>query len=71
MGSYHDELVHGASLIMMAHEYNDFFAQRKAAEEPMLKTAKAMGMEHPTQTDSRISANNMLRIHFYDILIIQ
>lgn len=44
MGSYHEDLVHGTGLIMIAHEYYDFFAQRQAAEEPMIKMAKAMGV---------------------------
>ena len=48
MGSFHPDLVHGAGLIMTAHAYYDFFAERKAAEEPMIKMAKAMGVENPT-----------------------
>lgn len=47
MGSAHDSLVHGAGLIMIAHSYYSFFAERKAAEEPMKKMARAMGVEHP------------------------
>ncbi len=47
MGSFHEELVHGAGLIMTAHAYYDFFAEKKAAEEPMLKMARAMGVENP------------------------
>lgn len=47
MGSYHDELAHGAGLIMISHEYFDFFAERKAAEEPMIKMARAMGVKDP------------------------
>lgn len=42
MGSFHDNLVHGAGLIEIAHAYYDFFAERKAAEEPMKKMAKAI-----------------------------
>ncbi|MCH1939714.1 iron-containing alcohol dehydrogenase [Holdemania massiliensis] len=45
MGSFHPDLIHGAGLIMTAHAYYDFFAERKAAEEPMIKMAKAMGVE--------------------------
>ncbi|MDD3403709.1 MAG: iron-containing alcohol dehydrogenase [Hespellia sp.] len=56
MGSSHDELVHGAGLIMIAHEYYDFFAERKAAEEPMIKMAKAMGVENPTSGKDFIKA---------------
>lgn len=45
MGSYHEDLAHGAGLIMIAHAYYDFFAERRAAEEQMIKMAKAMGVE--------------------------
>ena len=31
---------------MTAHAYYDFFAEKKAAEEPMIKMAKAMGIEN-------------------------
>lgn len=43
MGSKHPELVHGAGLTMISHEYFSFFAERKACEEQMVKMAKAMG----------------------------
>lgn len=56
MGSYHENLVHGAGLIMICHEYFDFFAERKAAEEPMIKIAKAMGVENPTSGKDFIKA---------------
>lgn len=56
MGSSHDELVHGAGLIMIAHEYYDFFAERKSAEEPMIKMAKAMGVTNPTSGKDFIKA---------------
>lgn len=61
MGSYHENLVHGAGLIMIAHAYYDFFAERQAAEEPMMKMAKAMGVEHPTSGKDFIRAlDNLL-----------
>lgn len=44
MGSTHEDLIHGAGLIMLSHAYFDFFAERKAAEEPMVRMAKAMGI---------------------------
>ena len=47
MGGYHDDLVHGAGLIMISHAYFNFFAEKKAAEEPMIKMAKAMGVKDP------------------------
>lgn len=48
MGGYHTDLAHGAGLIMISHAYFDFFAERKAAEEPMMKMARAMGIETPS-----------------------
>lgn len=56
MGSFHDDLVHGAGLIEIAHAYYGFFADRKAAEEPMIKMAKAMGVENPTSGQDFINA---------------
>ena len=56
MGSFHENLAHGAGLIMISHAYFDFFAERKAAEEPMIKMAKAMGVENPTSGKDFIKA---------------
>lgn len=60
MGSYHPNLVHGAGLIMTAHAYYDFFAERKAAEEPMKKMARAMGVENPQSGKDFIAALDKL-----------
>lgn len=56
MGSFHEELIHGAGLIMISHAYYDFFAERKAAEEQMIKRAKAMCVENPTSGKDFIKA---------------
>ena len=56
MGSYHENLVHGAGLIMTAHAYYDFFAEKKACEEQMMKMAKAMGVEQPASGKDFIKA---------------
>lgn len=56
MGSYHSNLAHGAGLIMLSHEYFDFFAERKAAEEPMKKMARTMGVENPQSGKDFIKA---------------
>ncbi|MCD8155042.1 MAG: iron-containing alcohol dehydrogenase [Clostridiales bacterium] len=56
MGSYHSDLVHGAGLIMIAHAYYDFFAEKKAAEESMIKMAKAMDVKNPTSGKDFIKA---------------
>ncbi len=60
MGSYHPELPHGAGLIMISHEYFDFFAERKAAEEQMIKMAKVMGVENPKSGKDFIKALDKL-----------
>ena len=60
MGSYHNDLAHGAGLIMISHEYFDFFAKRKAAEEPMKKMARAMGVENPQSGKDFIAALDAL-----------
>ncbi len=60
MGSFHKDLVHGAGLIMISHAYFDFFAERKAAEEPMLKMAKAMGVKNPASSKDFIKALDIL-----------
>ena len=60
MGSYHDSLAHGAGLIMLSHAYFDFFAERKAAEEPMMKMARAMGVENPKSGKDFIEALDRL-----------
>ena len=56
MGSFHDDLIHGAGLIEIAHAYYGFFADRKSAEEPMKKMARAMGIENPTSGQDFIKA---------------
>ena len=56
MGSFHPNLVHGAGLIMTAHAYYDFFAEKKAAEENMIKMAKAMGVENAASGKDFIKA---------------
>ena len=60
MGSYHDNLVHGAGLIMISHAYFNFFAERQAAEEPMIKIAKAMGVENASSGKDFIKALDAL-----------
>ncbi len=60
MGSFHDDLIHGAGLIEIAHAYYDFFAERQAAEEPMKKMAKAMGVEQPQSGKDFIAALDKL-----------
>ena len=56
MESFHDDLIHGAGLIMISHAYFDFFAERKAAEQPMIDMAKAMGVKDASSGKDFIKA---------------
>ena len=56
MGSFHPNLIHGAGLIMIAHAYYNFFAEKKAAEIPMIKMAKAMGIKNASSGKDFIKA---------------
>lgn len=60
MGSFHDKLVHGAGLIEIAYAYYDFFAERKASEENMIKMATAMGVANPASGKDFIKALDRL-----------
>ena len=60
MGSFHEDLVHGAGLIMIAHAYYDFFAERKAGEENLIKMAKAMGVGNAASGKDFIKALDKL-----------
>lgn len=60
LGGYHENLAHGAGLIMISHAYFDFFAERKAAEIPMIKMARAMGVENPTSGKDFVAALDKL-----------
>lgn len=60
MGSFHENLIHGAGLIEISHAYYDYFASRQAAEIPMMKMAKAMGMKNVTNGQDFIKALDLL-----------
>lgn len=69
LGSRHPQLVHGAGLIMISHEYFDFFAERKASEEQMVKMAKLMGKNDATTGKDFIAALDELieAVHCTDL----
>ena len=60
LGSFHPELPHGAGLIMISHEYFNFFAERAACEEQMAKMARAMGVEGATSGADFVAALDKL-----------
>lgn len=56
LGSSHPELPHGVGLILISHEYFDFFAQRKCCEEQLVKMARAMGAENASSGADFVAA---------------
>lgn len=69
MGSRHPRLVHGAGLIMISHEYFDFFASRRACEGQMVKMAKVMGNPEATSGKDFVAALDRLiaEVHCQDL----
>jgi alcohol dehydrogenase len=45
MSAYHQELPHGAGLIMISREYFTYFVNKHVCDERFIRMAKAMGME--------------------------
>lgn len=48
MSAYHQELPHGAGLIMISREYFTYFVNKHVCDERFIRMAKAMGMEAAT-----------------------
>lgn len=49
LSAYHQNLPHGAGLIMISKEYFTFFAESGACDERMIEMAKAMGKKDATK----------------------
>ena len=60
IGSFHEELPHGAGLIMTAHAFYDFLAEKKAAEEKLIRMAKVMGVENASSGKDFVTALDKL-----------
>ncbi len=58
MGGFHKDLIHGEGLVMISEAYFGFFAKRKAAELPMVKMARAMGV-----ADAKSGMDFMAALH--------
>lgn len=61
MSAFHQELPHGAGLIMLSKAYFTFFIERHMADERFVKMAQAMGMEEATQPMDFIAALTKLQ----------
>lgn len=56
LSAYHQEIAHGAGLIMISLEYYQHFVNNNSCNEQFIKMAKAMGIENPTKAQDFIDA---------------
>ena len=56
LSAYHEELPHGAGLIMISKAYYSHFVEKHACDERFIEMAKLMGMEHAEKPEDFITA---------------
>lgn len=56
MSAYHQDLPHGAGLIMISRAFYEFFIERHACDARFIRMAQAMGMENADKPEDFISA---------------
>lgn len=56
MSAYHQELPHGAGLIMISKEYYRFFIEKHVCDEKFVDMAKALGMEDAEKAEDFLTA---------------
>lgn len=56
MSAYHQELPHGAGLIMISKEYYKFFIEKHVCDERFVDMAKALGMSDAEKAEDFITA---------------
>lgn len=56
MSAYHQELPHGAGLIMISVEYFRYFIERNVCGERFVKMARLLGMEDASKPEDFITA---------------
>ena len=56
LSAYHEELPHGAGLIMISKAYYSHFVDKHACDERFIEMAKLMGMEHAEKPEDFITA---------------
>ena len=61
MSAYHQDLPHGAGLIMLSRAYFSFFIDRHVCNERFVRMARAMGMEQAAQPGDFITALTRLQ----------
>lgn len=56
LSAYHEELPHGAGLIIISKAYYSHFVEKHACDERFIEMAKLMGMEHAEKPEDFITA---------------
>jgi alcohol dehydrogenase len=56
MSAYHQELPHGAGLIMISKAFYEFFIEKQACDERFIAMAKAMGIKEADKPEDFITA---------------
>lgn len=56
MSAYHQELPHGAGLIMISKAFYEFFIEKHACDERFIRMAKAMGIKDADKPEDFITA---------------
>ncbi|NNU77662.1 iron-containing alcohol dehydrogenase [Clostridium estertheticum] len=56
MSAYHQELPHGAGLIMISRSFYEFFIDKNACDERFIAMAKAMGIKEANKPEDFITA---------------
>jgi len=56
MSAYHQELPHGAGLIMISKAFHEFFVEKHACDERFIEMAKAMGIKDADKPQDFITA---------------
>lgn len=56
MSAYHQNLPHGAGLIMLSKAYFSFFIEKRVCDERFVRMARAMGMEDASKPEDFITA---------------
>ncbi len=56
MSAYHQDLPHGAGLIMISRAFYEFFIEKHACDARFIRMAQAMGIEHADKPEDFIAA---------------
>ena len=56
MSAYHQELPHGAGLIMISKAFYEFFIEKHACDERFIRMARALGMKEAAKPEDFITA---------------